>query len=139
MKRFVIALSIAAMSVAAFATPGRGSAEGHRRGAHFQKLAEKLNLSDAQKQQLKDLRAADKERNQQLYADLRAKVREYRQLRKANDPKAESLRAEFQPLREQVRAARKASREAFLNVLTPDQRQQLEQLRADRQQHRRNG
>jgi Spy/CpxP family protein refolding chaperone len=130
MKRFVIALSIAAMSVAAFAGPHRGP---RQRQHQFRKMVEKLGLTDAQKQQLRDLRKANHERNHQLYADLRAKVREYRAMRRANDPKAEALRNEIQPLREQARAARKAAREQFRNVLTAQQRQQLDELRAARQ------
>jgi Spy/CpxP family protein refolding chaperone len=129
MKQFVIALAIAATSLAALASPHPGTPQ---RRAHAQKLAKQLGLSDAQKQQIRDLRKADRAQNHQLYAGLRSKVREYRQLRQANDPRARDLRAEIRPLRQQARAARKQFRETRLSVLTPEQRQQLEQLRPQR-------
>lgn len=131
MKKIVIAFAVAATAAAAIAAPYARAAHRGDRGAHFQKFAEKLNLSDAQKQQIRDIRKGDRERNQQLYADFRAKLRAYREAKRAGDPNADALKADLQPLREQVRAARKASHEAVLGVLTPDQRQQLEQWRAE--------
>jgi len=44
------------------------------------------------------------------------------------------VKAELKPLRDQIRAARRATHDAVLNVLTPEQRQLLEQWRADRRQ-----
>ncbi len=132
MKKFVIAFAVAATAAGAFAAPDVQTARhGGDRGAHFQKFAEKLNLSDAQKQQIRDIHQADRERNKQLYADFRAKLRQYKELKRAGDPSAESVKTELQPMREQIKAARKARHEAVLNILTPDQRQQLEQWRAE--------
>ncbi len=122
MKKFVIAFAVAATAVAASAhTPGRAP----QRGARFEKFAQKLNLTDAQKQQIRDIRRADRERNQQLYADFRTKSRAFRQAKRSGDANADALKAEIQPLREQVQAARRATREQVLGVLTPEQRQQL--------------
>jgi len=126
MKKFVIALMVTATSAIGFAqtaAPGTHQHKGHRAG--FGRMAAKLNLTDAQKQQLKDIRTADRQSNQQLYADFRAKLQEFRSLKKANDPKADDVKAELKSLRPQMEAARKASREAMLNVLTPEQRDQL--------------
>jgi len=124
MKKFVIALLVTATSAIGFAqTAGSGTHRGH--GAHFARIAAKLNLTDAQKQQLKDIRTADHQRNQQLYADFRAKLQEFRALKQANDPKADDVKAELKAMRPQIQAARKASREAMLNILTPEQRDQL--------------
>jgi Spy/CpxP family protein refolding chaperone len=126
MKKFVIALMVTATSAIAFAqtaAPGTHQHKGHRAG--FGRMAVKLNLTDAQKQQLKDIRTADHERNQQLYADFHAKLQEFRSLKQANDPKADDVKAELKSMRPQMEAARKASREAMLNILTPEQRDQL--------------
>jgi Spy/CpxP family protein refolding chaperone len=115
---------VTATSAIGFAqTAGPGTHQGHRAG--FGRIAAKLNLTDAQKQQLKDIRTADHQRNQQLYADFRAKLQEFRALKQANDPKADDVKAELHAMRPQIAAARKASREAMLNVLTPEQRGQL--------------
>jgi Spy/CpxP family protein refolding chaperone len=133
MKRIVIALMVAATSSVAFAqTPGTGNH--HHRGprAAFHKLAANLNLSDAQKQQMKDIRSADRASNQQLYADFRAKLQQFRALKKANDPGAADLKAQLESMKPQIQAARKASHQAMLAVLTPDQ---LAQLKAARQAH----
>ncbi len=54
-----------------------------------------------------------------------------RELKRSGDPDAGGAKAELQPMREQIKAARKATHEAVLNVLTPEQRQQLEQWRAE--------
>ncbi|MEK6373693.1 MAG: Spy/CpxP family protein refolding chaperone [Acidobacteriota bacterium] len=129
MKKLVIAFAVAATAAAAFAAPHARTA--HRGGAHMEKFAQKLNLTDAQKQQIRDIHQADRDRNKQIYADYRAKLRQFRELKRAGDPTADAVKAELQPMREQVKAARKATHEAVLNVLTAEQRQQLEQLRAE--------
>lgn len=133
MKKFVIALMVTATSAIGFAqTAAPATPHGHGHRAGFGRVAAKLNLTDAQKQQMKDIRTADHERNQQLYADFRAKLQELRALKQANDPKADDVKAELKSMRPQMEAARKASREAMLNILTPEQR---DQLKAGRKSH----
>jgi protein CpxP len=133
MKKFVIALMVTATSAIGFAqtaAPETHQHQGHRAG--FGRMAAKLNLTDAQKQQLKDIRTADHERNQQLYADFHAKLQQFRALKQANDPKADDVKADLKSMRPQIEAARKASREAMLNILTPEQRDQLKAARQSR-------
>jgi Spy/CpxP family protein refolding chaperone len=133
MKKFVIALMVMATSAIGFAqTAEPATPHGHGHRAGFGRMAAKLNLTDAQKQQLKDIRTADHERNQQLYADFHAKLQELRSLKQANDPRADDVKAELKSMRPQMEAARKASRDAMLNILTPEQR---DQLNAARQSH----
>ncbi|HEV7426488.1 MAG TPA: Spy/CpxP family protein refolding chaperone [Thermoanaerobaculia bacterium] len=130
MKKFVIALLVTATSAIGFAqtaAPGTSRHQAHRAG--FGRMAANLNLTDVQKQQLKDIRTADHQRNQQLYADFRAKLQEFRALKQANDPKADDVKAELRTMRPQMEAARTASREAMLNILTPEQRDQLKATR----------
>jgi protein CpxP len=137
MKKFVIALLVTATSAIGFAQtagPGTPHARGHRVG--FGRIAAKLNLTDAQKQQLKDIRTASREQNKQLYADFRAKLQELRALKQANDPKADDVKAQLKAMRPQLEAARKASREAMLNILTPEQRDQLKAARQHGLGHR---
>jgi protein CpxP len=130
MKKLLIALTVAATSAIAFAQAPTDDAphrHGHR-GA-FHQLGANLNLTDAQKQQMKDIRSADRASNQQLYADFGAKLHQLRALRQASDPGAAALKAEIDSMKPQVEAARKASHEAMFNVLTADQRAQLKEAR----------
>jgi protein CpxP len=106
---------------------GHGFAAGHRMGVMSQ-----LNLTAEQKQQMKALREADRQQNQALYQSVRAKAAGYRQLKQANDPKADAAKADLQALRTQAKAARTAEHDKMLSLLTPEQRALLEQLRAQR-------
>lgn len=126
-------LSTAAFAFAGHGAPGMGEHQG-RHHERMEKLASKLNLSDAQKAQMKDIRQQNRQANQQLHADLKAKHQEYRQLKEANDPRAAEVKTQLQSLRAQAKAARTSAHEQMLTVLTADQRQQLEQMRAERQQ-----
>jgi Spy/CpxP family protein refolding chaperone len=133
MKKFVIALLVTATSAIGFAqTAGPGTTRGHGHRAGFGRMAAKLNLTDAQKQQMKDIHTASREQNHQLYADFHAKLQEFRALKQANDPKADAAKAELKAMRPQMEATRKASREATLNILTPEQRDQLKAARQSR-------
>ncbi len=136
MKKFVIALVITASSSIAFAqAPEAGTLRHHARRESLQQLGAKLNLTDVQKQQMKDIRTAEGARNQQLYADFHAKLQELRTLRQSNDPRADAVKTELKSMRPQIREARKASHEALLGILTPEQRSQLASIR---QSHRGN-
>ena len=140
MKKFVIALLVTATSAIGFAqTAGPGTPHRHGHRAGFGRIAANLDLTDAQKQQMKDIRTADRERNKQLYADFRSKLQELRALKQANDPKAADVKTELQAMQPQIQAARKASREAMLNILTPEQRGQLKAARQSRGFGRGNG
>jgi Spy/CpxP family protein refolding chaperone len=133
MKKFVIALLVTATSATGFAqTAGPGTFHRHGHHAGFGRIAAKLNLTDAQKQQMKDIHTADRERNKQLYADFRAKLQELRTLKQADDPKAADVKAELKAMQPQIQAARKATHEAMLNILTPEQRDQLKSARNSR-------
>src|SRR5258708_1720806 len=128
MKRFVIALMVTATAAISFAQTGdRGQFHPRARGAR--QFASELNLTDAQRQQLKDIRTASREQNKQLHVDYRAKLQQYRALKTANDPAASDVKAQLEAMKPQLKAARKASREAMLNVFTPEQRAQLKEAR----------
>jgi periplasmic protein CpxP/Spy len=133
MKKLLIALTVAATSAIAFAqAPADGAPHRHGHRGAFHQLSAKLNLTDAQKQQMKDIRSADHASNQQLYADFHAKLHQLRALRQANDPGAAAAKAEVEAMKPQIAAARKATRQAMLNVLTADQRAQLKEARQSR-------
>jgi protein CpxP len=137
MKKFVIALVITAASSIAFAqAPDAGTPRHHARHESLQQLGAKLNLTDAQKQQMKDIKTADHARNQQLYADFHAKLQEFRTLRQSSDPRADEVKAELKSMKPQIQEARKTSRESMLGILTPEQRTQLASIRHSQGAHR---
>lgn len=95
------------------------------RGGHFQGL----NLTDAQKEQLRQLRT--KNSNDAAFQELR-------QLKQAK--RSGSLTAEqenrLKTLRQQAKANGEKRRDQILSILTPEQRQQLEQNKAQRKERR---
>lgn len=132
MKKFITAVVV----VAAMTTPVAFAQNEHFGHRHHQmaKFAEKLGLTDAQKQQIKDIRQADRQANKALFEQFRAKRQELRTLRQNNDPNADSVKAEVKSLHQQLRAAQKATHEKIYNtVLTPEQRAQIDAWRAQRQ------
>jgi len=132
MKKFITAVVV----VAAMTTPVAFAQNEHFEHRHHSmaKFAEKLGLTDAQKQQIKDIRHADRQANKALFEQFRAKRQELRTLRENNDPNAESVKAEVKSLHQQLRAAQKATRNKIYDtVLTPEQRAQVDTWRAQRQ------
>jgi protein CpxP len=132
MKKFLITtLAAATLVTAAFADagePGRGGQRAHRREMR-REAVQSLNLTDAQKAQIRDIRKSEFDRTKALVESAREKRFELRQLRETKDPRAEGVRTELIALREQLRAAHLATRERIRSVLTADQRSQLEEMR----------
>lgn len=132
MKKFITAVVV----VAAITTPvafAHNQEFGHRHHS-MAKFAEKLGLTDAQKQQVKDIRHADRQANKALFEQFRTKRQELRTLRQNNDPNVESVKAELKSIHQQLRAAHKATRDKIYDtVLTPEQRAQVDTWRSQRQ------
>ena len=140
-------LVIAALAAVPFvyAEPGfHGGMRGHAHGAgalgifggrHLDKLAEKLNLSEQQVDQIKAIFAALHDQNAQYRESMRGGMKDITEtlLKNPNDLAA------AQALIDQQAAAEKAMKSNMLqatskalNVLTPDQRAELSQLIEDR-------
>jgi Spy/CpxP family protein refolding chaperone len=137
MKKFLITtLAATTIITAAFADagePGRGGHRGERREMR-REAVQRLNLTDAQKAQIRDIRKAEFDRTKGLFEAAREKRFELRQMRESNDPRAEGVRTELIALREQMRAARLATREKIRSLLTAEQRSQLDSMRNQRRQ-----
>lgn len=118
---------------------GRHGHHGHR--GHMEgRLAAKLNLTDTQKAQLKSQREAFHAANQAFFDQVKATRKEARAAKQANDTaKLDSLKATIESQRAQMKQLRQQQHEQFLSVLTPDQKAQLEQMKAEwkakREQH----
>lgn len=132
MKKFITAVAV----VAAMTTPVAFAHQnfGHRDAAFGSKAASKLNLTDAQKQQIHDIRESERAANQALIDQFQAKRRELRTLRQNNDPNFEAAKADLKSIAQQLHAARKAMHEKIYNtVLTAEQRSIVDQWRSQRQ------
>lgn len=94
----------------------------------------KLNLTDAQKTQMKQLRQGYRERTKPLHTELRAKMQELRQANQGgafNEAAVAQKLTETAPLRARLMAEQFKLRQDMLAVLTPEQKTQLEQRRAE--------
>lgn len=117
---------------------GRGGRGMH--GAMFRGL----NLTDAQKAQMKQLRQSHRERTQPLRQELRAKMQQLRQANQGgtfNEALTAQTLAETAGLRAKLMGEHFKLRQEMMALLTPEQKTQLEQRRerfktrrADRQQ-----
>jgi periplasmic protein CpxP/Spy len=93
-----------------------------------------LNLTDAQKAQLKQLHESTRQAIEPLAQQIRAKRQELWQLQKGttfDQAAAQAKLAEIVPLEAQMMAEQFRARQEMLNVLTPEQKAQLEQRKAD--------
>jgi protein CpxP len=144
--KWITTAAVLALSTSlAIAAPERGEGKrGHgrhgRAGAHgfaSERFAEKLNLTDAQKAQIAQLRATFKEQNRPYFDAAKATRQEFKAARQAGDTaKLDALKATMQTQRTQMTERRQAFHTQFLNVLTADQRARLETLKAEREAKR---
>lgn len=105
---------------------------GWHHGRHGEMGFRNLNLTDAQKTQMKQLRDSYKERNQPLHTELRTKMQELRQAQQGggfNEALAAQKLAEIAPLRAKLMAEQFKLRQDSMAVLTPEQKTQLDQQR----------
>ena len=91
-----------------------------------------LNLTDAQKAQMKQLRQSYQESTKPLQTELRTKMQELRQANQGgtfNEALVTQKMTETAPLRAKLMAEQFKLRQDMLAVLTPEQKTQLEQQR----------
>ena len=119
-----LATTSAAQQTASPSAPAWGKMKPHHKGFVEMPILRQLNLSDQQRQQIRTIM-------QNYHASTKAQRDELRQLKEQRLASG-TLTAEQQARVEQLRAALDASaqqaRAEILNVLTPEQRAQYEQL-----------
>jgi Spy/CpxP family protein refolding chaperone len=112
-----------------------GRRHGMRKGGHggARRLLRQLNLTQAQQQQLSAI-------EDRFEASTRTQREEMRRLHESiqGEPSAET-RTRLQALRAELVQARRSQHEEMLNVLTEEQRAQLEQLHKERKAWRGEG
>ena len=124
----------------AFAAPHQGG-KGGKRGRHGQefgqRMAAKLNLTDTQQQQIRDLSKTFRENNKAFFESARSLRKDFREAKRANDTaKLESLKPQMEAQRTQMQQLRDAHKAQIAAVLTPEQRTQWEAMKAEREQRR---
>jgi len=110
---------------------GGGEFGGHRGGGM---MFRGLELTDAQKASLKQIRQSFGERTKSLREQLHAKRQELRQAESGgafNESLAAQKLAEVAPIQAKLMAEEARMRQESLAVLTPEQKTQLEQRRAE--------
>jgi len=137
MKWITMAAVVTFTASLAFAAPHGGGKRG-RHGQQFgERMAAKLNLTDAQKQQIRDLQQGFREKNKAVFENAHALRKDFREAKKAGDTaKLESLKPALEAQREQMKQLRDAQHQQILSLLTPEQRTQWEALKAEREQRR---
>lgn len=95
------------------------------------RMAEKLNLSESQKQQLREL-------HQQRFEAVKTQREELMKLREKRRAGTftEEDAARAKTLRSEIREAMKGARNDIHGILTPEQRSQMEALRKERRERR---
>ena len=138
-RKLVTAVAVLTLGAAvAIAAPhdgnGKWGGKHGRGGAMSERLAEKLNLTDAQKAQIKAIQKETREQNAAFFQSMRQTREDFRAAKEANDTaKLDALKATFQSQHAQMKQIRDAENQRILSVLTPEQRTQFEQLKAERQ------
>lgn len=115
---------------------GFGKHHGGRHGGHRGggMMFRGLELTDAQKASLKQIRQSFGERTKSLREQLRAKHQELRQAESGgafNESLAAQKLAEVAPIQAKLMAEHARMRQESMAVLTPEQKTQMEQRRAE--------
>jgi periplasmic protein CpxP/Spy len=95
-------------------------------------LWQQLSLTEAQKTQMKQIRESYRERTQSLHQELRAKEQELRQANQGdtfNEALTTQVLTESAALEARLMGERFKMRQEMLALLTPEQKNQLEQMR----------
>ena len=141
MKKFTTAVAVTLLGATmAFAAPHEGGKGfGGKRGG-FGKLAQELNLTDAQKAQIKEIKKASFEANKAFFEQSRNTMQEFWAAKKANDTaKLDALKPTLQSQRAQMKQLRDAEDAKIASVLTADQNAKWQQLKAQHQGRRHGG
>lgn len=140
-KWITMAAVLTFASTLAFAGPHEGKGGKHGRGgrggAFGAKFAEKLNLSEGQKQQIKDAQKSFREENKAFFDQTRETRRQFREAKEAGDTgKSTQLEATMKSQRAQMKQLRDAHEQRITSFLTPEQKAQWDAMKAERQSRR---
>jgi protein CpxP len=131
----VLTLS-ASLAVAAPRGEGKGGKwhkGGHgQRGEMAERLMQQLDLTAEQKAQVQSLRSAFREQNKATFDKARETFRQFREAKKANDQAAvDALKPQMEAQHTQLKELREAHHAQLLRILTPEQRDRFQSLKAE--------
>ena len=136
MKKWIAAIAVLTLGTTLAIAAPNGDHEGGRRHGRHQfgaKFAEKLGLSDAQKQQVRDIKQASRESNKPLFESHRQTMQDFRAAKQAGDTaKADALKSTLESQRAQLKQIHEADMQKVLSILTPDQRAKFDAMKAER-------
>lgn len=133
--KWITAVAVLALGTSlAIAGPGEGK-RGHKgNGRHEAMFAEKLNLTEAQKAQIKQIRQNNHEQNKAFYESARANRQEFRAAKQANDTaKLDALKGQMESQRAQMKQLRESEMAQINAILTAEQKAQFAAMKADRE------
>ena len=134
------AVAVALTTTMAFAGPhegGRGGKHGRHGGELGARFAEKLNLTDAQKEQIRAFTQSFRQDNQAFFEAHRDTMKQLREAKQAGDQaRVDALKPTLQSQRTELKQRREALKQQILAILTPEQRAQYEALKAERGERR---
>src|SRR5689334_22921335 len=107
----------------------RGERHGGMRGGMFGLRG--INLTDAQKEQIRQIHEANKPTEAQM-AEMKAM---HESFKNGGEP-TEAQREQMKAFRQQMHAKQETVKAQILAILTPEQRQQLEAQKAEREKRR---
>jgi len=137
-----VVLVIGSIAVAQTVKTHRGQGPGGAwmgRGSSGDRIFARLNLTDDQKAKIKQTRQSFMESNKPLLDQLKSKRQELRQASEGgtfNEALATQKLTEMAGLQAKLMGARIQLRQQMLSVLTPEQKTQLDQLKAQFKDHR---
>lgn len=132
----VLALSTSLAIAAPNGAKGEGKHARDGRGMHGERFEQKLNLTDAQKEQIRTIRASFREQNKAFFETAQATREQFRDAKKSGDTaRADALKATMEAHRTQMQHIRQQQRAQIAAILTPEQRTQFEELEAKRAAH----
>lgn len=136
-----LALGLAGVGVAAQEGPGEGQGRGKwgMEGRHpgFARGMRALNLTDAQRDQLKAMHEQQREAMKPLmeqHRQLRDQIQQALEAGNADATRIGQLEIQAFQVRQQMKAQREKAEAAFVGVLTPEQKAQWEKMREERKQ-----
>lgn len=113
-------------------------AERHRGAGEFgRRFAQKLELTDAQREQIREIRRRTREQHRAFFQSSRETSVRLRDARKAGDQsKVDALRPIVQQNSAKMRAIRDAETQRIRALLTPEQRERWDALGSERRARR---
>ena len=114
-----------------FGKRGGENADGMRGGFGMRGL-KNLDLTDAQKEQIRGIMETNKTANEPLRQEMRSLMEK----RRGGEELTETDRTRLKELRTQMKQSHEQTQNTILGILTAEQRQKFEQMKQDKQKRR---